>query len=183
MLCARAFIRVGAELKGMVVAGCVAPENWPPPPDFVPIGQPSMPIPNMVGGLPGMTNMATSIMKKEIANPMLTFVPNFPPCLQKTAMPEPTDAFDTKQLFEWLPKTGVIGKMMTFYYTFVFSTPYKPFIPSAGVESDLFFPHGMADPRNKALVKFRQDVSGFIQAYYPPSEPVQMSQWPLNIET
>jgi len=30
MLCARAFIRVGAELKGMVVAGCVAPENWPP---------------------------------------------------------------------------------------------------------------------------------------------------------
>jgi len=34
---------------------------------FVPIGQPTMPIPNMVGGLPGMTNMATSMMKKEIA--------------------------------------------------------------------------------------------------------------------
>jgi hypothetical protein len=31
MLCARAFIRVGAELKGMVVAGCVAPDHWPPP--------------------------------------------------------------------------------------------------------------------------------------------------------
>lgn len=34
---------------------------------FVPIGHPTMPIPNMVGGLPGMTNMATSMMKKEIA--------------------------------------------------------------------------------------------------------------------
>jgi len=33
---------------------------------FVPIGYPSMPIPNMVGGLPGMTNVATGMMKKEI---------------------------------------------------------------------------------------------------------------------
>lgn len=28
--CTRALIRDGAELKGMVVAGCVAPEHWPP---------------------------------------------------------------------------------------------------------------------------------------------------------
>jgi excisionase family DNA binding protein len=28
--CTRALIRDGAALKGMVVAGCVAPENWPP---------------------------------------------------------------------------------------------------------------------------------------------------------
>lgn len=34
---------------------------------FVPIGNPSMPIPNAVGGLPGMTNMATAVMKREIA--------------------------------------------------------------------------------------------------------------------
>ncbi|MCP4360226.1 MAG: hypothetical protein GY796_19645 [Chloroflexi bacterium] len=34
---------------------------------FVPVGNPSMGIPTMVGGLPGMTNMATSMMKKEIA--------------------------------------------------------------------------------------------------------------------
>ncbi len=33
---------------------------------FVPIGYPTMPIPNMVGGLPGMTNLATNMMKKEI---------------------------------------------------------------------------------------------------------------------
>jgi len=30
LICARALIRDGAELKGMVVAGCVAPETWPP---------------------------------------------------------------------------------------------------------------------------------------------------------
>jgi peroxiredoxin family protein len=33
---------------------------------FVPIGNPSMPIPNAVGGLPGMTNVATAVMKREI---------------------------------------------------------------------------------------------------------------------
>jgi excisionase family DNA binding protein len=30
LLCARGLIRVGTELKGMVVAGCVAPDIWPP---------------------------------------------------------------------------------------------------------------------------------------------------------
>lgn len=34
---------------------------------FVPIGNPSMPIPNAIGGLPGMTNVATAVMKREIA--------------------------------------------------------------------------------------------------------------------
>ena len=33
---------------------------------FVPIGNPSMPIPNAIGGLPGMTNVATAMMKREI---------------------------------------------------------------------------------------------------------------------
>jgi excisionase family DNA binding protein len=35
LLCTRAMIRVGPELKGMVVAGCVAPSDWPPLPDAV----------------------------------------------------------------------------------------------------------------------------------------------------
>jgi excisionase family DNA binding protein len=33
LLCARGMIRVGSELKGMVVAGGIAPEEWPPAPD------------------------------------------------------------------------------------------------------------------------------------------------------
>lgn len=35
LLCTRAMIRVGPELKGMVVAGCVAPKDWPPLPEAV----------------------------------------------------------------------------------------------------------------------------------------------------
>ncbi len=30
LLCARGLIRQGSELKGLVVAGCIAPDNWPP---------------------------------------------------------------------------------------------------------------------------------------------------------
>lgn len=35
LLCARSMIRVGTELKGMIIAGCIAPENWPPTPQEV----------------------------------------------------------------------------------------------------------------------------------------------------
>ncbi len=35
LLCARGVIRVGTELKGMVVAGGIAPEQWPPAPDDI----------------------------------------------------------------------------------------------------------------------------------------------------
>jgi len=35
LLCSRAMVRVGTELQGMVVAGCVAPENWPPDNDKI----------------------------------------------------------------------------------------------------------------------------------------------------
>lgn len=30
LLCARSMIRVGTELKGMVIAGCITPDQWPP---------------------------------------------------------------------------------------------------------------------------------------------------------
>jgi len=32
LLCGRGLIRVGTELKGMVIAGCVVPDQWPPTP-------------------------------------------------------------------------------------------------------------------------------------------------------
>lgn len=35
LLCARGLIRVGSELKGMVVIGGIAPPNWPPTPEQV----------------------------------------------------------------------------------------------------------------------------------------------------
>jgi excisionase family DNA binding protein len=35
LMCARGLIRAGAELKGMVVIGGIAPENWPPGPQQI----------------------------------------------------------------------------------------------------------------------------------------------------
>ncbi|GIK42088.1 MAG: hypothetical protein BroJett011_59210 [Chloroflexota bacterium] len=35
LLCARAMIRVGTELKGMVIVGGIAPDNWPPAPEVL----------------------------------------------------------------------------------------------------------------------------------------------------
>jgi hypothetical protein len=115
------------------------------------------------------------------ANPALTFVANFPPCLQNSTIPSPDTAFTTDQLLEYLPKTGTIGGMVTFYFTFVFSAPYVPFIPTGGVESDLFFPGGLKDPRNQALVEFRNAVIAFMTEFEQGAP--QVHQWPLNIET
>jgi hypothetical protein len=116
------------------------------------------------------------------ANPALTFTANFPPCLQDSRLPDPAENLGTNALLAFLPKTGTIGKMVNFYFTFVFSRPYVPFIPPFGVESDLFFPSGLNDPRNVALVKRRKALISFIEETYEPAEP-ETAQWPLNIET
>ena len=72
--------------------------------------------------------------------------------------------------------------MVNFYFTFVFSPPYIPFIPSAGVNANLFFPNGLDDPRNVALVARRNVLISFIETEYEPNAP-QIDQWPMNIET
>ncbi len=116
------------------------------------------------------------------ANPALTFTANFPPCFQKSDLPPVQANLDPKSLLAYLPKTGSIGKMVTFYFTFVFSAPYTSFIPPAGVESDLFFPSGLGDPRNVALVARRKELISFIENVYEPDQP-QVYQWPMCIET
>ena len=115
------------------------------------------------------------------ANPAMTFVPNFPSCLQNSTIPDPNVDFDTKTLLSYLPRTGTIGLMMTFYFTFAFTAPYVPFIPEGGAEADLFYPGGVDDPRNKALIEFRQKLKTFINKYQ--KDDPQIRQWPLNIET
>ena len=60
--------------------------------------------------------------------PALTFVANFPPCLQDATIPDPDDSFDTRALLRFLPWTGTIGGMVQFYFVFHFSTPYVPFV-------------------------------------------------------
>lgn len=115
------------------------------------------------------------------ANPGLTFVGNYPPCLQDASIPATNLGETTAELLRRMPATGTIGGMVQFYFTFSFSVPYEPFVPIASVEDDLFFPDGLDDERNKALVRFREAMVGFIQRYSPASP--QLYQWPLNIET
>ena len=119
------------------------------------------------------------------ANPGLTFVANYPPCLQNATIPPPTTPMSSATLFSYLPVTGTIGEMVRFYYTFSFSRPYESFIPEYGVESNLFFPNGLSDPRNVALVQYRRQIQELIDQLSkvsPPNES-QRYQWPLSIET
>ena len=114
-------------------------------------------------------------------NPAQTFVANYPPCLQKKEIPAPDSVISTKELLEYLPRTGVIGKMTQFYYIFVFSSPYEPFIPEGGVEDKLFFEGGAAAPRNAALISFRKEILEFMTRY--DGGTPQRGQWPLSVET
>jgi hypothetical protein len=115
------------------------------------------------------------------ANPALTFVANFPHCLQRTDIPRPRARLSTRTLLTYLPNTETIGEAVNFYFIFAFSTPYEPFIPLRGVDAQLFFPGGRGDRRNRALIDFRNGLAAFINDYQP-DEP-QRFQWPLNIET
>ena len=133
-------------------------------------------------------------------NPTFAFVSNFPPCLQSADILEPGTPVDPIQdLLPRLPHTGTIGGMTTFFYTFVYSQPYVPLIPSKGINADPYFPPSQPQC-NAALVKFRQDIHNFVDTYVtdwneaiawlrgqpagsPPSYAEnQYEQWSLNIE-
>ncbi|MEO0585948.1 MAG: hypothetical protein AAF135_27300, partial [Bacteroidota bacterium] len=117
------------------------------------------------------------------ANPGLTFVPNYPPCLQRgDIIPADTQrSISQEELLTYLPHTGTMGEMMKFYFTFVFSSPYESFIPIEGVESKRFFPDTEDGNKiNQALFTFRRQIQSFIEAH---EVSPQISQWPLNIET
>jgi hypothetical protein len=116
-----------------------------------------------------------------VANPALTFVANFPPCLQDATIPPPGSNFDTARLLAYLPRTGTIGEMVMFYFTFAFSVPYIPLIPLEGLDANLAFPGGPSDPRNQAQIAFRTRILDFINRY--DAGTPQRYQWPLNIET
>jgi hypothetical protein len=115
------------------------------------------------------------------ANPALTFVANYPHCLQRSDIPKPGTQIDTKSLLTYLPNTETIGEAVDFYFVFVFSPPYEPFIPLAGIDTNLFFPGGTGDARNRALIQLRKGLASFIGDYEPHAP--QRFQWPLNIET
>jgi hypothetical protein len=150
-----------------------------------------------IRGLPGLNRRAalervlTSLLYRvtihgiarlmSTANPALTFVANFPHCLQRSNIPSPRTRVGTQTLLTYLPNTETIGEAVNFYFTFAFSTPYEPFIPLGGADTELFFPGGPGDVRNRALIKLRNQLAAFMDDYQP--DPVQRFQWPRNIET
>ncbi|MFI5134442.1 MAG: lipoxygenase family protein [Chitinophagales bacterium] len=124
------------------------------------------------------------------ANPSLTFVANFPPCLQNAVIPSPSSNISTGDLLKYLPNTGTIGEMIAFYYIFAFSAPYDSFIPIEGVNANLPYANGPTDPKNIALIQYRNEIMSFIKKFtaraqqYPfPADEPQYQQWPTNIET
>ena len=113
-----------------------------------------------------------------VANPALSFVANFPPTLQDATIPDPTANFDTKDLHRFLPRTGTIGSMLHFLYTFWASTPYVSFVPIGGVDHELFFDDAVS---NEALIELRRFIVDFIERFEPDTP--QIWQWERNIET
>jgi hypothetical protein len=139
---------------------------------------------------------------EQAVNPVISFVPNFPPCLQDAGIPTASTPFvfktdgrsppGTMGLSGFLPATGTVGELATFAFTFTYSAPYTPFIPLAGIDRDLPFvaksgKSGTNTVCNQALVRFRTDVQSFMSLYAADAKvlgpPAQLNQWPLNIET
>src|SRR5262245_12127561 len=111
------------------------------------------------------------------ANPVLTFLANFPPCLQDAKIPDPTATFDNKALLRFLPQTGTIGSMLHFYFIFFATPTYVPFVPLGGPETELFFDDPVS---NQALIDLRRFVAGFVEQIAPDTP--QIFQWERHIE-
>ena len=150
-----------------------------------------------IAGLPALTGrdaltrVCTSILHRitihgasrlnSTPNPALSFVGNFPHCLQRTDIPGPRTEIDTPTLLSYLPNTKTIAQALDFYFIFAFSTPYEPAIPLGGPGADLFFDGGPDSPRNRALIDLRKGLAAFIRQEQP--DMPQLYQWPRNIET
>ncbi len=116
------------------------------------------------------------------ANPALTFVGNYPHCLQRTDIVSPAANLSTQELLSYLPKTGTIGEAINFYYIFVFSTPYVSFLPISGDGDELPFTGGTANACNRALIALRGVIRQLTATLYHQKNP-EYFQWPLSIET
>lgn len=116
-----------------------------------------------------------------VSNPGLAFVPNSPPTLHTATLPDPASEVDQSALLAALPKTGVIGDTLNFYYIFWYSEPYESFVPPGGILARLPFPGGLLDLRNLALVGYRLEVIEQIESFESATSLIR--QWPLSVET
>ena len=153
--------------------------------------------PGNVAGLPKVDSKAalkavvTSILYRitfhgmgrlrSISSPEPSFAPNFPPCLQNTTIPDPLDPLPTSELLKtYLPNTGTLGELITFYDIFSYSAPYVPVVPHKGSEDELFFDQTRYPTANQALIEFRRGIEDLIRMLQP--DWVQIGQWSRSIE-
>lgn len=137
---------------------------------------------------------------RQSANPVLTFAPNFPPCLQDSTIPPKDTPFEFKtgaasdpralSLSSFLPNTGTVGDLTKFLFAFAYSTPYTPFIPLEGIEhiddgEHFVGPDSIRDVCDQALKNYRHAIQDFIDLWAKeskiPGAPAQIHQWDLNI--
>ena len=153
--------------------------------------------PGNVAGLPRVESKAalkavvTSILYRitfhgmgrlrSISSPEPSFAPNYPPCLQNTTIPDPLDPLPTSDLLKtYLPKTGTLGELITFYDIFSYTAPYVPVVPNKGPEDELFFDPALHPAANQALIEFRRGIEDLIKTLQP--DWVQIGQWSRSIE-
>lgn len=149
-----------------------------------------------VAGLPKMNSKAalkevvTSVLYRitfhgigrlrNVGTPDPQFAPNYPPCLQNSTIPDPSKPLTMADLLKYLPNTGTLGSLVSFYYIFAYNAPYVPLVPYKGAEDELFFDQSKYPAANQALIQFRKAIESFI-AYFQP-DWAQTGQWPRNIE-
>jgi len=117
---------------------------------------------------------------RNVGTPEPVFAPNYPPCLQLDTIPDPAAPLSTADLLKYLPNTGTLGKLVSFYYIFSYNAPYEPVVPNKGSDDELFFDQATHPSANQALIDFRNNIANFIRWYQP--DWVQIGQWPRNIE-
>jgi hypothetical protein len=117
---------------------------------------------------------------RNVGAPEPPFAPNYPPCLQSTTIPDPATPISTADLLKYLPNTGTLGSLISFYYIFAYNAPYVPLVPYKGPTDELFFDQTKYPGANQALIDFRKGIESFIAGFQP--DWVQTGQWPRNIE-
>ena len=151
----------------------------------------SAPTVGNVRGLPRMTSRSalervlTSLLYRvtvhgvarltSSSNPALTFVANFPHCLQRAGIPEPGARISARTLLTYLPNTQTISAAVSFYFTFAFSTPYEPFIPLGGRRHEPVLPKrspGAAQPGADRLAQRAGRLHQRLSAGSCPALPV-----------
>ena len=123
------------------------------------------------------------------ADPWLTFVANFPPCLQRDDLPSPDAALSTSELLKYLPNLRTIAEICQFYFIFVFAGPFQPLLAGGRLSDDLYFPtkDGLDTPTIAYQDRIIEFAVEFDKANTPPGYPPSVrenlrKQWERSIE-